>query len=96
MYGTFESVTWLGIIASIICVIPMFFYDLSEKKHANYIRALRIRAVVENYKNDELSPEDVESLREIVNFANQEQDQFVLDELQQHTEVALILEKESA
>ncbi len=45
MYKTFESVTWLGIIGAIICVIPMFFYDLSEKKHADYIRVLKIRAV---------------------------------------------------
>ena len=31
MYGTFKSVTWLGIISSVICIIPIIFYDLSEK-----------------------------------------------------------------
>ena len=51
MQATFRSVTWLGIIASVICVIPVLFYDLSEKKHADYIRALKIRAAVRNYKD---------------------------------------------
>lgn len=81
MYGTFKSVTWLGIIASVICVIPILFYDLSEKKHADYIRALKIRAVAENYRNNEISDSDVTELREIVAYANETNSRFVLDEL---------------
>lgn len=81
MYGTFKSVTWLGIIASVICVIPILFYDLSEKKHADYIRALKIRAVAENYRNNEISDSDVTELREIVDYANETNSRFVLDEL---------------
>lgn len=81
MYGTFKSVTWLGIIASVICVIPILFYDLSEKKHADYIRALKIRAVAENYRNNEISDSDVTALREIVDYANETNSRFVLDEL---------------
>lgn len=81
MYGTFKSVTWLGIIASVICVIPILFYDLSEKKHADYIRALKIRAVAENYRNNEISDSDVTALREIVAYANETNSRFVLDEL---------------
>ena len=84
MYGTFKSVTWLGIIASVICVIPIIFYDLSEKNHADYIRALKIRAVVQNYKNNELSEEDITDLAEIIAFANENNNQFVLDELSKY------------
>lgn len=95
MYGTFKSVTWLGIIASVICVIPIIFYDLSEKKHADYIRALKIRAVVENYKNNEITNEDILSLREIINYANENNNQFVLDELNKHTAIQSILNTET-
>lgn len=92
MYGTFKSVTWLGIIASVICVIPILFYDLSEKKHADYIRALKIRAVAENYRNNEISDSDVTELREIVAYANETNSRFVLDELAQFDCIALITE----
>ncbi len=91
MYGTFKSVTWLGIISSVICVIPIIFYDLSEKKHADYIRALKIRAVVQNYKNNELSDEDITDLAEIIAFANENNNQFVLDELSKYECVNNIL-----
>lgn len=96
MYNTFKSVTWLGIIGSILCLIPVFFYDLSEKKHANYIRALRIRAITENYNNNELSDEDITNLREIVSFANETNDEFINDELSKYSFINLILEKEIA
>ncbi|MGN0521232.1 MAG: MFS transporter, partial [Eubacterium sp.] len=91
MYGTFKSVTWLGIISSVICIIPIIFYDLSEKKHSDYIRALKIRAIVENYKNNELSDEDITDLAEIIDFANKNNNQFVLDELNSYAETELIL-----
>lgn len=91
MYGTFKSVTWLGIISSIICIIPIIFYDLSENKHANYIRALKIRAVVKNYDNNELSEGDVEDLKKIIDFAKEKDDQFILDEIQKHKDIEKIL-----
>lgn len=96
MYGTFKSVTWLGIISSIICIIPIIFYDLSENKHANYIRALKIRAVVKNYDNNELSEEDVEDLKKIIDFAKENNDQFILDELQKHKDIEKILSNKLA
>ena len=95
MYGTFKSVTWLGIISSVICIIPIIFYDLSEKKHADYIRALKIRAIVQNYKNNELSDDDIEELTEIVDFANENNNQFVLDELDKHLEIKSIFESKT-
>lgn len=96
MYGTFKSVTWLGIISSIICIIPIIFYDLSENKHANYIRALKIRAVVKNYDNNELSEENVEDLKKIIDFAKDNDDRFILDELQKHKDIEKILSNKLA
>lgn len=90
MYKTFESVTWLGIIGAVICIIPMFFYDLSEKKHADYIRVLKIRAVVQNYKNEEISESDVESFCEIVEYAEQNKNAFLLEELSKYDCVGMI------
>lgn len=88
---TFESITWLGIIGAILCVIPMLFYDLTEKKHANYVRALNIRAICANYKNDALTDEDIIKIKEIVDFANENNDDFVKDELSKHSSIDTIL-----
>lgn len=93
MYGTFKSVTWLGIIASVLCIVPILFYDLSEKKHANYIRALKIRAVVKNYENNELSADDISALREISAYAKEQKDEFVLDELSKHSCIDTVLQQ---
>lgn len=93
MYGTFKSVTWLGIIASVLCIVPILFYDLSEKKHANYIRALKIRAVVKNYENNELSADDISALREISAYAKEQKDEFVFDELSKHSCIDAVLQQ---
>lgn len=95
MHNTFESVTWLGIIASAICVVPIFFYDLSEKKHADYIRVLKIRAIAENYKNNEILSEDIEKIREIVDFANENKNAFVLEEISEFDCINDILQGET-
>lgn len=95
MYGTFKSVTWLGIIASVICVIPIIFYDLSEKKHADYIRVLKLRAVVQNYKNNELSDEDMEQLKEITAYAKESNNQFILDEIKKYSYIENISKQEN-
>lgn len=89
--ATFTSVTWLGIIASVLCMIPMLFYDLTEKKHANYVRALNIRAICGNYKNNDLTDDDIIKLKEIVDFANLNNDVFIKDELSRHSCVNAVL-----
>lgn len=96
MNSTFTSVTWLGIIGAVICMIPMVFYDLTEAKHANYIRALRIRAAVRNYEDGALSQEDKEAVTEISNYANENGDAFLLKELQSHGCILEILSYEAA
>lgn len=82
MHDTFESVTWLGIIASVICVIPIFFYDLTEKKHADYIKALEIEATVQNHKDKTIKQEEIENIREISSYAKKENNQMLLKELE--------------
>ena len=82
MENTFRSVTWLGIIASVICIIPLFFYDLTEAKHANYIRALNLRAAAQNKKDGNFSEEDEAIVAEIRAYAEETNDAFLKEEFQ--------------
>lgn len=84
MMDTFQSVTWLGIIFAVLSVIPIFFYDLSEKKHANYIRALRIRAAVKNYENNELDNNDIFFIKETLEYVALSNDDFLKNELKKY------------
>ncbi|MBQ3523864.1 MAG: MFS transporter [Clostridia bacterium] len=43
-----------SIVGSIMNLIPYLFYDLTEKKHRGYVNVLKIRAMFEDYGNDEL------------------------------------------
>lgn len=96
MQNTFRSVTWLGIIGALICMVPMLFYDLTEAKHANYIRALKIRAAVKNYQNGELGEEELQELKTIADEATEKEDAFILDELKQHDCIKKILSFENS
>ena len=87
MYNTFKSVTWLGIIFSVVCVIPLLFYDLTEKKHADYIRALKIRAAIQNYKDGNMKKDDLDSLKEIIEYANKNNNDIVLKEINNNAEI---------
>ena len=82
MENTFRSVTWLGIIASVICIIPLFFYDLTEAKHANYIRALKLRAAAQNKEDGNFSEEDEATVAEIRAYAEETNDAFLKEEFQ--------------
>ena len=95
MQATFRSVTWLGIIASVICVIPVLFYDLSEKKHADYIRALKIRAAVRNYKDHTMGEDDIKNIKTISEYAKVENNALLLQELAEHSCIEAILQSES-
>ena len=82
MENTFRSVTWLGIIASVVCIIPLFFYDLTEAKHANYIRALKLRAAAQNKEDGNFSEEDEAIVAEIRAYAEETNDAFLKEEFQ--------------
>lgn len=91
MYGTFRSVTWLGIFASVICILPILFYDLSEKKHADIIRVLQIRAVMHNYQNNSASEDEIAALREIIAYAAETENPFIREELRKYDCVESLL-----
>lgn len=76
--------TLLGLIGSVVCTIPLFFYDLTEDKHANYVRVLRLRAAAENFKDGALTDKDYLNVKEILDYANEKSDAFLLDEIQKH------------
>lgn len=88
--GVYKYQTLLALIGSIIAMIPMFFYDLTEKKHGNYVRALKIRVAIDNYYDGDLQDIDVINLKEIVDYAYENNDEFVLDEISKHNDIKAI------
>lgn len=70
-YEIYKYQTLLALIASVFCIIPVIFYDLSEKKHAEIIKALYVRAAIQNYRDGELEDKDVLYLKEAVDYYNE-------------------------
>lgn len=82
--GAYKYQTLLGLIGSVICLLPLFFYDLSEAKHANYVRVLKLRAASENYNDKLLTDRDYLNVKEILDYADENNDEFLLDEIKKH------------
>lgn len=66
----YKYISILGLIGSLLCLIPMSFYDLDEKKHANYVRVLKLRVAVDNFKANEMTDGDILNLWDIMIFAD--------------------------
>lgn len=84
----------LSLIGAVIVAIPFFFYDLTEAKHADIVRVLRIRSAVDNFNDKMLQAEDVTYLREIVDYANETASPMVTEELAKYDCIPTILETE--
>ncbi len=84
----------LAVIGAVIIAVPFFFYDLNEKKHANIVRVLRIRAATDNYDDGHLQPEDITYIREIVDFAKETGEPMVTEELAKYDCIDSILAQE--
>ncbi len=84
----------LSLIGAVIVAIPFFFYDITEKKHANIVRILRIRAAVDNFNDNVLQPADITYLKEIVDYANETKEPMVSDELAKYECIDKILKAE--
>lgn len=82
--GAYKYQTLLGFIGSIICLIPLIFYDLTEDKHANYVRVLKIRAASENYNEQMLTDEDYLHVKEVLDYAKENNDEFLSEEIKKH------------
>ncbi len=96
MYSAFFYTTLLAFLASVIKIIPMFFFDLNEQKHADIVRALRIRASCLNYASGDLTDDDIINTKEILDYCQnpentKKQTAFIRDELVKHTEYDAIV-----
>ena len=66
----FNILCWLSIFGSLIIVFPLFFYDLTETKHRNIIKILKLRALFEDKISGEgIQPEHIKEAVEQVNEA---------------------------
>lgn len=86
----------LSLIGAVIVAVPFFFYDLTENKHANIVRVLRIRAAVDNFNDNMLQSEDVTYIREIVDYAKETNEPMVTEELSKYDFIDEILKTEIA
>ena len=90
----FESLSLL--IGAVVVAVPFFFYDLTEKKHANIVQVLRIRAAVDNFHDNMLQSEDIAYLQEIVDYANETKEPMLTEELAKHDCIDSILKVANA
>lgn len=63
----FDVLIIASIIGAILNLIPYLFYDLTEQKHRGYVNVLKIRAMFEDYGNDELDNGQLIEAMEIIN-----------------------------
>lgn len=85
MVNAFKYTTILALIGAVLSAVPMFFYDLTEKKHADYVRVLKLRAATDNYKSNELQDEDIINVTEIIKEAREDKSEFVLEEMKKYS-----------
>lgn len=55
----FEVLIVCSIIGAVLNLIPYLFYDLTEEKHRGYVNVLKIRAMFEDYGNNELDDKEL-------------------------------------
>ncbi|MBO5332813.1 MAG: MFS transporter [Clostridia bacterium] len=58
-----------SVIGSIMNLIPYLFYDLTEAKHRGYVNVLKIRAMFEDYGNNELDDAQLVDAMKIIKGA---------------------------
>lgn len=85
MVNAFKYTTILALIGAVLSAVPMFFYDLTEKKHADYVCVLKLRAATDNYKSNELQDEDIINVTEIIKEAREDKNEFVLEEMKKYS-----------
>lgn len=63
----FQVLIFASIIGAILNLIPYLFYDLTEQKHRGYVNVLKIRAMFEDYGNNELENAQLVEAMGIIN-----------------------------
>lgn len=76
--------TLLALLGSAVAAVPIFFYDLTEAKHANIVRVLKIRAAADNFASGEPEDKDVLNTYEIMRYAEEHNDGFLHQEIEKH------------
>ncbi len=61
----------LAALGATLNVIPYFFYDFTEKKQQGVVRVLKIRALFEDYGNNDLKDKDLVEAIDLVNDARE-------------------------
>lgn len=89
--NAYKYQTLLALIGSFMVMLPMFFYDLTEKKHANIVKVLKLRASIDNFNDGELTGEDVINTYEIKANAEEMENKFILEELSKYECIADII-----
>lgn len=65
----FDVLIICSIVGAILNLIPYLFYDLTEAKHRGYVNVLKIRAMFEDYGNDELDNKQLIDAMKIIKGA---------------------------
>ena len=83
-----------SVVGAAMNVIPLFFYDLTEAKQRGMSKALRLRAMFEDYASGILTPETREECARILHDAQNgigsaEENSYVLAELQRYETPAM-------
>ena len=75
----FDVLIIASIIGAVLNLIPYLFYDLTEQKHRGYVNVLKIRAMFEDYGNDELDNGQLVEAMEIINASRNNLQKKVVD-----------------
>lgn len=65
----FDVLIICSIVGAVLNLIPYLFYDLTEAKHRGYVNVLKIRAMFEDYGNNELEDEQLIDAMKIIEGA---------------------------
>ena len=75
----FDVLIVASIIGAILNLIPYLFYDLTEQKHRGYVNVLKIRAMFEDYGNNELDDAQLTEAMAIINASRGNQQKKAID-----------------
>lgn len=65
----FNVIIICSIVGAVLNLIPYLFYDLTEAKHRGYVNVLKIRAMFEDYGNNDLDEKQLVEAMEIIKGA---------------------------
>ncbi len=81
----------VGLISGALASVPIFFYDMSEKQHGSIVKALRIRAVKDDFAAGTLTDRQIVEFKEIVDYAEEYNDSFIKERLNEFADLEQVL-----